>query len=293
MANSGFLINPSVIQVFTSGPNSGSVVSSSFNETFDSGSGFTSASLCNTEYVFRVEDFENCPVVDECPVPSLQAAYVIDCGSSSRNYGISIPSSTVATTLVVEYSTFENFSQNTGSFSTPASTFALFTINVDDLELLPLSKETPIYFRAYYDCGGGNIGAYSVTNSASCPPPENPARIVLSPVSVPINICYNCVNVSVILPPKDPNNPNSDNSRTVKITKSGNGFYTTQNCIGINTINIDTTETITQNKTYTLGINAEQGNNNFLITRITVQVLKGNVVEDTYILTRNHTNNFC
>jgi len=287
MANTGFIIHPSVIQVFTSGPNSGSIVSASFNETFNSGSGFTSASLCDNEYVYREQDLENCPVVDECPIPTFVSLSANNCTNPvpDRTYTLFVNLSTEATTLFVEYSTSATFSTNVGTFSKSATSNAIFSVNISDLSSLPISKTTPIYFRCYFDCGGENISDYSPTKSTSCPPQELPASLIAGFPST--TSCYTCVGITVQLP------RGTSTSRTVRITKTGTAVYAPGFCTGVNQVASNINEVITSKKTYNLGLDAAQTQNNNLISRITIQVLKGNVVEDTYILTRQHINNFC
>lgn len=289
MANTGYIIHPFVRQVFTSGPNSGSEVSSSFNITFDSGSGYTSASICDTEYVYREQDLENCPVTGSCPTPTFNSVTPYACGRTTDfRYTLDVNLSTEADTLYIEYSTTSDFSANVGSTSKSASTNKTFIVNVDDLARLPVSNQTRIYFRTYFECPLVS-SSYSPIRSAVCPKPA-PASSIRTD-STTSNNCYSCATITVNVP--------RNSSRTVRVYKQGSGqysaFYAGTICAGSNNrIASDFTETISNSKTYTIGLSAFQSSNqNPFYTRIIVEVRNGNSVEDTFMLARNHTNIQC
>ena len=263
MANSGFIIHPFVSQVFTSGPSSGSEVSSSFNTTF-SGS-YSSSLLCDNTFVYREEDFENCPVVGECPIPIYTAITKTICSPSSNlTYGGSVPASVEATTLFVEYSTSATFASNIYTFSRSAASSGAFAVDLAiGLPSPPVSNTTTIYSRAYYDCGGGNSGSYTATVSAVCPTLTRPATLSIN------------------------------ETRTVEITKTGTGGYAPGFCPGVNQVGGNINETISVSKTYTLGIDAFNGSNNTELTRIIVTVRKSGTLEASYILNRSHSTARC
>jgi hypothetical protein len=180
MANTGFITSSGIQQVFTTGPFSGSVVSSSyisggivfgpttdFNESFISGSEDI-LSPCTTIFQRYYQDLIACPI-NGCTPPSIIKAL---CLPDPYNYEYQVlynSGSSNATYTIIEYSVSSLFT-NTGSHiqdnSLPYST----VINVDDLELLPTAYTT-VYFRAYNSCSDGSKSEKSLNRSTSCIPP--------------------------------------------------------------------------------------------------------------------------
>jgi hypothetical protein len=115
MANTGYIINPKVIQIFTTGPNSGSVVDEDFNIEFNISSSFTSSLLCNNLYEYKIFNPLLCPPPTGtlCISPTFISASNINCGSNEYNYNIIFntninnPSGSI---YKIEYSQFLDFS---------------------------------------------------------------------------------------------------------------------------------------------------------------------------------------
>lgn len=186
MANTGYIINPKVIQVFTTGPNSGSIVSSSFTIEF-SGS-FTSSLTCDTNFYNKIFDPINCPIDNFCVNPTINNIIPSSsCDDENFNYEYILNYNTNTPTSsqsIIEYSLQSDFSGEIGSSS--LITNISQSMNYDLLLSLitnPLNKYTPIYFRIKNICSG-SIGSssYSLPVSFSCPIPEPPGPIPLYPI---------------------------------------------------------------------------------------------------------------
>jgi len=197
MANTGYTINPKVIQIFTSGPNSGSEVTSSFSVTFDSGSGFISTSLCNQYFYNKIYDPYNCIVPSLCVPPIISNTSPKFC-DSSYNYiyqfdlyagSGSLPG------IKIEYSLDSGFSgevKGTTITDYVGSTITPLEINIingltnrteessSGLTTLPLNQYTPVYFRAYSICSGSNSSSYSNIDEGKCNslPPISPTFVL-------------------------------------------------------------------------------------------------------------------
>lgn len=170
MTNTGYKINPYVAQYFTNGPNSGSLVSSSYITTFILSSSFTSSVECGALYNYRVFDPIGCPVTGYCVIPQLISSSVASCTSSDYTYNITynindtninIPSSSI------EYSLTPNFAL----YNTTSSINSSNNINSASILLsgsLPLNKQSPVYFRIKNNCSGSITSSYSNILSAYC-----------------------------------------------------------------------------------------------------------------------------
>lgn len=190
MANTGYKINPQVIQIFTTGPNSGSIVSSSFTTTFDSGSGFLSSSICNQLFYNRIFDPYNCVVPSFCPPPTIYPINPQFCDGSYNyvyQFALSAGSSSIPQ-IKVEYSLTSDFSgEIKGTIVTDytGDTIAPLNINITNgitnrteisasgLTTLPLNKYTSVYFRAYSICSGSNSSSYSNIQEGKCVEPSS------------------------------------------------------------------------------------------------------------------------
>ena len=187
--------------MFTTGPYIGAVVTSSYSsgstllgptitfyEAFISGalndtSSVNILSPCGVLFQRYYYDPVNCPVGD-CLPPTIISATPSDCNQLNYNYFLFFNSgSTNAVYSTIQYSTYPDFSFNTGSYAVTNS-LANYTssINVGDLDLLPLTN-TPVYFRVFNSCSISLSGtsSYSPIVSASCqvvPPPFIPSFTV-------------------------------------------------------------------------------------------------------------------
>ena len=143
MANTGFKINNTVRQNFTSGPNSGSIVSASF-DTDLTVSPF-SASLGTETYFYRSYDPETCePGFEDCVVPILTSVIT---GSAKGRFNLNYVSQSSfndpidITASVANNPDFTNaqiFSSSIGSIVPITSSFVSGTI----------------YFKAFTSCSG-------------------------------------------------------------------------------------------------------------------------------------------
>jgi len=172
MANTGYIINPYIKQVFTSGPSSGSLVSSSYVINFDPSSSFTDAVLCGTIYEYRKFDPINCPITGFCISPTILTASVINCSDLNYNYLITYDINGITSSIsssVIEYSLNPSFNPY---FSTTFNNTTDY-INSSSLSLngnTPLNKKQPIYLRLKNECSGSGSSLYSNTIIAQCPP---------------------------------------------------------------------------------------------------------------------------
>lgn len=186
MANTGYTINPKVIQVFTTGPDSGSIVSSSFTIEF-SGS-FTSSLLCNENFYNKVFDPINCTIDNFCINPTINnVTPSSSCDDDNFNYIYNISYNTNTPTSsqsIIEYSLQSDFSGEIGSSSLITNTTQTMIYSLSlNLTTNPLNNYTPLYFRMNNICSG-SIGSssYSLIVSYSCPIPEPPGPTPLYPI---------------------------------------------------------------------------------------------------------------
>jgi len=192
MSNNGYISSSGVDQVFTTGPYSGSIVTSSYS------SGSTLLGPTVTFYQAFISESRdvivpctdpngNYPVfqrwyydpvscsIGGCLPPTITSANVAFCyREDDYRYFLFFDSgSTSAIYSTIEYSTVSDFSFNTSSLvvTNSLSTYTS-SINISNLPLLPL-KTTPVYFRVFNSCSLG-LSPYSNIVSASCqlvPPP--------------------------------------------------------------------------------------------------------------------------
>lgn len=171
MANSGYKINPYITQVFTTGPDSGSEVSSSYITTFDTGSGFISTSLCLINYFEKLEDQVNCPIPDNCIPPTLNMVENTDCPNSSNfiynlSFNLNQTSSNVEY-IIVEYSG-DGFNTSGSTTTYISSGSDPYNINVDASSLNLLNNNAVVYFRSKTNCSSSGNSIYSNIISTNC-----------------------------------------------------------------------------------------------------------------------------
>jgi hypothetical protein len=182
MANTGYITSSGIIQIFTTGPYSGSEVTSSYSDgstlfggilnTFQP---FISGDLdiitpCETDNIIPgINSFERfyydpavCPPDGICLAPTFTSAQRNTCISSDPStYNITWSSgSSTADYTIIEYSIFSNFS-STGSVILDNSNYTS-SINVL-INGFPPQSTSPIYFRAYNSCSNGSNSLYSQT----------------------------------------------------------------------------------------------------------------------------------
>jgi hypothetical protein len=182
MANNGYITSSGIIQIFTTGPYSGSEVTSSYSDgstlfggavnTFQP---FISGDLdiiipCESNPIIPgVNYFERfnynptvCPPDDICLSPILISAQRNTCNDLDLPiYNLNWSSgSSIADYTIVEYSTSNTFNI-TGSTILDNSNFTS-SVNVLINGFAPQST-TPIYFRAYNSCSNNSTSFYSQT----------------------------------------------------------------------------------------------------------------------------------
>ncbi|MDA0778816.1 MAG: hypothetical protein O3C19_07120, partial [Bacteroidetes bacterium] len=143
MANTGYIINPTVKQYFTSGPNSGSEVSGSFQVNLTTAP--FSASLNNQDFFNRSFDPESCePGFEDCLVPILTS---LTTGSRRGRFTINY----------VTESGFNPPIDITASVSNDISFSAaeVFSASIDSIIPVTTSFVSgTVYFKAFTSCSG-------------------------------------------------------------------------------------------------------------------------------------------
>jgi hypothetical protein len=186
MANTGYITSSGIQQVFTSGPYSGSVVSSSyasgsnlFGSIINLKQSFISGTIDNitpcpgTSYFRYYQDLISCPI-NGCSPPVLTNSYVLNCSPYTGSYVVQYNSSSVsALYTVIKYSTDPTFLTNTGSVIYTNSNPLQLPINTSTLPLQP-SSYTNVYFQAYNSCSSGVTSSLSNIVSSSCEVPSGP-----------------------------------------------------------------------------------------------------------------------
>lgn len=195
MPNNGYISSSGINQIFTTGPYSGSIVTSSYSSgstllgpTVTFYQSFISGALDDTSSINTIipcggitqfnrwyYDPINCPTGD-CLPPTITGAVVANCNTINYLYYLFFNSgSNNAVYSTIEYSTSPNFSFNNGSYVVTNSLNNYTSlIDISNLDLLPLSS-TPVYFRVFNSCSIGGTSSYSPMVSASCtvtPPPS-------------------------------------------------------------------------------------------------------------------------
>ena len=143
MANTGYQISPIVRQYFTSGPNSGSVVTSSFDQDLTVAP--FSASLNNEDYFYRAYDPIDCePGFEDCLVPLLTS---LNTGSRRGRFAINY----------VTQSGFNPPIDITASISNDPNFGAseVFSASIDSIIPVTTSFVSgTVYFKAFTSCSG-------------------------------------------------------------------------------------------------------------------------------------------
>jgi hypothetical protein len=176
MANTGYLINPKVIQVFKNGPNSGSVVDEDFNIEFNISSSFTSSLLCNSNlYEYKTLNLNLCPLPtgssEICVPPLLNNIICEDNTDFNLQYVINFNENIYISSsdYIIEYSLNNQF-LNTGSQQININIINPnnnYIIDISDLNPTPLNITTPIYFRIKRICNTIS-SSYSQIQTSTC-----------------------------------------------------------------------------------------------------------------------------
>ena len=146
MANTGYQISPTVRQYFTSGPNSGSVVTASFDQDLTVAP--FSASLNDEDYFYRAYDPIDCePGFENCQVPLLTS---LNTGSRRGRFAIN-------------YITASSYLGSNDPLAITASvsndpnfgTSEVFSASIDSIIPVTTSFVSgTVYFKAFTSCSG-------------------------------------------------------------------------------------------------------------------------------------------
>ena len=182
MANTGYISSSGIVQKFTTGPYSGSFVTSSYvindtltgpnistNQSFISGVLDSIQPCSNLPFYSRLKyDPINCPPPGLCLSPTMISSYRVDClDEYNGNYIVSYSlNSTTSPYIIVQYSYYNDFNIILGSKTYSSS-------SNPSLDPILISSPTPIpsniiYFRAYNSCSLSLSSSYSNIISASC-----------------------------------------------------------------------------------------------------------------------------
>ena len=187
MANTGYIITPSLVQKFTTGNASGSLVTGSFGRfTTLLGVAPFSASLDNKDYYYRTINEEICPEgFEDCLKPILTS---VNTGSQKGYFNLNYTSST----------SFNAAVDITGSISDHKDFSVSQTFSASIGTLLPISSSYTsgtVYFRAFQSCSGPEKSPNSELlefTYAPLPPPSGVATINLqNTLSTPITLTIN------------------------------------------------------------------------------------------------------
>ena len=187
MANTGYIITPSLVQKFTTGNPSGSLVTGSFGRfTTQLGVAPFSASLDNQDYYYRTIDEEVCPEgFEDCLKPILTS---VNTGSQKGYFNLNYTSST----------SFNAAVDITGSISDHKDFSVSQTFSASIGTLLPISSSYTsgtVYFRAFQSCSGPEKSSNSELlefTYAPLPPPSGIATINLqNTLSTPVTLTIN------------------------------------------------------------------------------------------------------
>jgi hypothetical protein len=209
----GYVSSSGIQQVFTSGPYSGSLVTSSysdginlfgpkliFTQSFVSGTNdfiypcnYTNAPAYSRYYLNTIQ----CSPPSFCIAPTLLTANPVNCADQinwTSSYTVTYNSSSnSASYTVIQYSINNTFnSPSSSKIITNPSSGSLTVNTVTDLGIYT-SPTNVIYFRAYNSCSNGSTSSYSNIITASCPEPQ---PTVFEPLSVTvINNSNNTIQV--------------------------------------------------------------------------------------------------
>jgi hypothetical protein len=179
--NTGYISSSGIQQNFTTGPYSGSLVTSSyssgsillgptvnFKQLFTSGT-VDSIIACNVNYSRYYYNAAICPP-GGCYAPILVTATPLYCGTSNwtSSYSVTYNSgSSLATTTIIEYSYNSSFSPKvTHSINNASPSMTPFS-TITDFGLFN-TQDQIMYFRAYNSCSIGTTSSYSNVLTASC-----------------------------------------------------------------------------------------------------------------------------
>ena len=184
--NTGYVSSSGVIQVFNSGPYSGSLVTSSYSSgstllgpTVNFTASFISGTvdylqICNSDFFRYYQNTALC-AVSGCFAPTLLTATPVSCsGDWQSEYLITYNSASANSTYtVIEYGPYSNFGEYASRIITNAVPLTLPLSYFDDSGT-NVQPNDIMYFRAYNSCSNGATSSYSNIITASCAPSAPP-----------------------------------------------------------------------------------------------------------------------
>jgi hypothetical protein len=181
--NTGYVSSSGVIQIFNSGPYSGSLVTSSYSNgsnLFGPRVDFTSSFISGTVDVLSFCEglpfyryYQNttlCPI-SGCFAPTLLTVTPVSCsGDWQSEYLITYNSASANSTYtIIEYGPYSNFADYATRIITNAVPLTLPLSYFDDSGT-SVQPNDIMYFRAYNSCSNGSTSSYSNVITASCAP---------------------------------------------------------------------------------------------------------------------------
>jgi hypothetical protein len=178
--NTGYISSSGVIQVFNSGPYSGSLVTSSYSSgstllgpTVNFTASFISGTadiitFCSIPYIRYYQNTASC-AISGCFAPTLLSVTPISCsGNWQSEYSITYNSSSANSTYtIIDYGPFPNFDDYATHIITNTSP-SILPLNYLDDSGTSVQPDDILYFRAYNSCSNGATSSYSNVLTASC-----------------------------------------------------------------------------------------------------------------------------
>jgi hypothetical protein len=168
MENTGYIINPKIVQKFTTGPNIGNEVNPLYNNDLTSLN--QSIIKCEQEFQYKIYNPEICNVNINltCVAPILLEVNVLNCNFYLYEYNI-VYNSFGINNSVIEYSLNSNFSSINGTIPVVNNIGVNnININISSFPILPLNSTTNAFFRIKNICDNNESG-YSNIIGNRCP----------------------------------------------------------------------------------------------------------------------------
>jgi hypothetical protein len=183
MALTGYVSSSGVQQVFTTGPFSGSIVTSSysngtnlFGPVIDFTQLFVSGvldiiTLCNTNSYYRYyQDISSCLPPTACLTPTILSIARQSCiENTAPAYTVNFNSASVsASYTIINYSFSPTFASNWTKISTNSINNGTISFNTSTDSGIISSPDNTVYIRAYNSCSNGATSSWSDTLSYQC-----------------------------------------------------------------------------------------------------------------------------
>jgi hypothetical protein len=213
--NTGYISSSGIRQVFTTGPFSGSVVTSSysngtnlFGPTINFTQNFISGTLesitpCisnSSTYLIYYQNTASC-AISGCFAPTLVSAAPVTCDLETwqAEYSLTYNSASAnASYTIVQYGPWSDFSYYATRIINNSLPFTLPLNYFSDGNGTYTEPQDIVYFRAYNSCSNGSTSSYSNIITASCEvPPPLPSDYSIAYIVIVNNTS---IQMSVILP---------------------------------------------------------------------------------------------